>query len=252
MNELERILAFLRDLALSCARRTEDSPFGIAVLNDDLPRVWSLNYLLAERNLDSATAQLLAAESDRILGAAGLAHRKVELLDQRHGDRLEREFGELGWLVECDVVMVARREPEESDAEEVGAGELEPVWAEGTRAEPFGSDEETVRQLVEHKHVLREAVGTRFFGARADGRLASYCDLYVADGVGQIEAVITLEPFRNRGLARSVVSKAHAASIAAGNDLTFLVAMRDDWPKELYRKLGFEEVGRVYEFRRRV
>jgi len=26
------------------------------------------------------------------------------------------------------------------------------------------------------------------------------------------------------------------------------MALRDDWPKELYRKLGFDEIGRVYEF----
>jgi hypothetical protein len=33
-----------------------------------------------------------------------------------------------------------------------------------------------------------------------------------------------------------------------GNDLTFLIADRDDWPKQLYAKLGFDEVGRVWEF----
>jgi hypothetical protein len=44
------------------------------------------------------------------------------------------------------------------------------------------------------------------------------------------------------------VSRALAASREAGNDMTFLMALRDDWPKELYRKLGFDEIGHVYEF----
>ena len=39
--------------------------------------------------------------------------------------------------------------------------------------------------------------------------------------------------------------QALAASRAAGNDLMFLLANRDDWPKELYRKLGFDEVGLI-------
>ena len=89
---------------------------------------------------------------------------------------------------------------------------------------------------------------TRFFAARVDGEIASYCDLYSDGDTGQIEAVMTLEQFRNRGLARATVMRALAASRDAGNDLTFLMALRDDWPKELYRKLGFDEIGQVYEF----
>ena len=34
----------------------------------------------------------------------------------------------------------------------------------------------------------------------------------------------------------------------AGAELVFLVADDEDWPKELYRKLGFDDLGRVYEF----
>jgi hypothetical protein len=32
------------------------------------------------------------------------------------------------------------------------------------------------------------------------------------------------------------------------HDLTFLLAEEDDWPKELYRRLGFEPVGRIWDF----
>ena len=60
--------------------------------------------------------------------------------------------------------------------------------------------------------------------------------------------MLTLERFRNRGLARATVMRALAASRAAGHDLTFLIADRDDWPKELYAKLGFDEIGRIWEF----
>jgi hypothetical protein len=44
------------------------------------------------------------------------------------------------------------------------------------------------------------------------------------------------------------VTRALDASREADHDLTFLIADRDDWPKELYAKLGFAEIGRIWEF----
>ena len=250
MAELERVIAFLRKLDALSAEVATPYRFGTAYLHSEVPRVWSRNYLAADTDLDEASAALLAAESDRILGGAGLRHGKVEVYDEEAGARLDPEFRELGWEVHCDVLMVARREPDRpadlSLAEEVSIEELEPVWAEDTGREPF--DAETVRQLVANKWVVMASRDTMLLAARVNGAIASYCELYSHGGVGQIEAVGTLDEFRNRGLARATVSRALATSREAGNDLTFLVAREDDWPKELYRKLGFDKVGRAYEF----
>lgn len=252
MAELERIVAFLRKLEEPTAERKLPFHFGTAYLHAELPRVWSRNYLVADSDLDDVSAELLAAEAERILGGAGLSHRKVEVYDEEVGARLEPGFRELGWDVHCDVIMIARREPDRTVdlalAEEVAIDELEPAWAAGTRSEPYGTDEETVRQLVANKRVVVASRDTRFFAARVDGEIASYCDLYSDGSTGQVEAVMTLEQFRNRGLARATVMRALVASRDAGNDLTFLMALRDDWPKELYKKLGFDEIGHVYEF----
>jgi len=252
MSERARCIAFLRALDRRAARRTVPFAFGVAHLHESLPRVWSRNYLVAEENLGQASAELLAAEADRILGGAGLRHRRIEVPDGDIGARLEAGFRGLGWGSECDLVMIARREPDRpadtSVVEEVSVEELEPIWVAGIRSEPFGQDDEVVRQLVDNKRVVMEAIETRFFAARLDGTLVSYCDLYSDGQTGQIEAVMTLEAYRNRGLARSTVSRALGASRQADNDLTFLLAHRDDWPQELYRKLGFDEVGFVYDF----
>jgi GNAT superfamily N-acetyltransferase len=252
MTEVDRCLEFLRSFTFRVAERTSRGHLGRAVLNDRLPRVWSLNYLLAERELgEDVTAGELAADADHLLGAAGLDHRKVEVLEAEAGARLEPGFRALGWHVERDLVMTHRRPPDrEADTsivEELEASELEEVWAEGTRSGPYGTDEEVVRQLVEQKRVLA-AAGARFFAARVDGEVASHCDLYSDGSTGQIEAVMTLEAFRNRGHARAVVTKALQESRAAGHGLTFLLADQDDWPRHLYVKLGFDEVGSVYEF----
>jgi ribosomal protein S18 acetylase RimI-like enzyme len=252
MSELARCIAFLRALDHRAARRTVPFAFGVAHFHESLPRVWSRNYLVAEKNLGQASAELLAAEADRILGGAGLRHRRIEVPDGDIGARLEAGFRGLGWGSQCDLVMVARREPDRpadtSLVEEVSIEELEPIWVAGIRSEPFGQDDEVVRQLVDNKRVVMEAIETRFFAARVDGALVSYCDLYSDGQTGQLEAVMTLEPYRDRGLARATVSRALEASRQAGHDLTLLLAHRDDWPQELYRKLGFDEVGFVYDF----
>jgi GNAT superfamily N-acetyltransferase len=252
MTDLERCVDFIVRLADRAAKTKKPSRYGVAHLNLDLPRVWSRNYLFADEDLNAVTAEGLAAETDRILGAAGLTHRKIELVDAQAGARLEPEFRELGWEVECDVIMVARRpldrEVDTSIVDEVPIEELEPVWALGWQTEPRIHDDEVVRQLVENRRVMAGAVDTRFFAGRADGEIGSYCELYFEPGIGQIEDVLTLERFRNRGLARATVTRALAASREAGHDLTFLIADRDDWPKELYAKLGFDEIGRIWEF----
>jgi GNAT superfamily N-acetyltransferase len=250
MTEADRCIAFLRDHAFRVTRTGPAGRFGTALLYEELPRVWSLNYVLVERNLDTATAEALAAEADELLGGAGLRHRKVEVLDEAAGERLAVEFQALGWHIERDLVQPHRRpadrEVDVSFVEEVDTETLAPVWAEAMRKD-FGSDDDVIRQLTEHKRVLADD-GARFFAARLDGVLASYCDLYSDERTAQIEAVQTLERFRNKGLARAVVSGALAASEAEGHDLTFLLADQADWPKQLYEKLGFDVVGSVYEF----
>ena len=135
-----------------------------------------------------------------------------------------------------------------SGVEEVGWKELEPMWAAGIRSSPEIQNEEEVRQLVAAQHRRRVAVDVRYFAARVDGRIGSYCELFSREGTGQIESVMTLVAYRGRGLAKSTVTRALAESLAAGHDFTFLVAEAEDWPKELYRKLGFETAGSIWDF----
>jgi GNAT superfamily N-acetyltransferase len=252
MTELERCLALLKEIDHKAARREVPFRFGTAYLHDELPKVWSRNYVSLERDLESLTPGLVSSEADRVLGEAGITPRKVEVLDAEVGDRLAPGLAKLGWRAECDVIMVAAREPDHdvdpSVVEEVGRDALEPVWAEAQSTDSDVGGEDVIRQLAEGKRVLESAIGARFFAARADGEIGAYCELYSGSGTGQIENVLTLERFRNRGLARALVLRALAESRTAGNDVSFLLADRDDWPKELYRKLGFDEIGFVYDF----
>ncbi|HEX2292543.1 MAG TPA: GNAT family N-acetyltransferase [Gaiellaceae bacterium] len=247
---LERIHRFEREIEMA-GSRTISSPFGVAVLEPSVPLRHDSNYLLVERLPLGAGATELAAEADRILGGAGLAHRAVFVFDAALGPRLEPQFRDLGWNVRRHIWMAQLREPEKaadlSSVEEVSETDLRPGRTAEILRYPWGT-EEVARQLMEAKVLLGRRATTRFFGVRAGGEIVSWADLYVAQGVGQVEDVATKEAHRGRGHATAVVLRAAQEARVEGADLVFLVADEDDWPKALYGKLGFDTVGRLTKF----
>jgi ribosomal protein S18 acetylase RimI-like enzyme len=250
MSEFSRAFELMDRLDELTAERLESTPFGPVVVHTRLNRVHDLNFLRAEEPGD-ASAQELAAEAERVQGAAGIAHRRVNIRDEAQRERLEPQFVRMGWNPERFVLMVLRGEPDraaEQEVLEVDEPTMRPLWAEAIRAEPHGKDETLVQQILEHRRDVSVALPTRLFAAEADGKLVAHTELYSYDGVGQVENVMTLETYRGRGLARALVLNAVAESQAAGNDLTFLVADADDWPQRLYERLGFETVGRYSRF----
>ena len=230
----------------SCTRRARFR-WGTAFFHDRLPRVWDLNFLRVEGAPPDLGARALVAEADRIQGAAGLEHRMVSIEDDPTGARLSPELRSLGWSAESLVIMVHRRTPyrvvNTTTVREIDEDTAASATEAFTRTQPYGREDATVRQIIEMRRVVARAVPTRHYGAPDSGAPKSFCDLYSKDGIGQIEDVATLETYRGRGLATAVVAKALEESLAAGNDITFLTADDDDWPKDLYGKLGFDTLG---------
>jgi GNAT superfamily N-acetyltransferase len=228
----------------------EPCRFGTVLLTPELPLRHDSNLVYADALPQEATAADLAAETDRVLGAAGLGHRLATVPDP-DGGRLADGFRALGWQVQRHLVMAQRRPPERTAATaavvEVDEPRLRPVREAITRTYPWGSPE-VARQLAAAKRLIRGEV--RFFAVEVDGEIAACTDLYLSDRDGQIEDVVTLEPHRGRGYAGAVVLRAAEEARRAGADLVFLVADDEDWPKELYRRLGFDDVGLYWKFLR--
>ncbi|HEY8192569.1 MAG TPA: GNAT family N-acetyltransferase [Gaiellaceae bacterium] len=247
---LDRVKRFEREVEMAGSKNVE-SPFGVAVIEPSLPRRHDSNYLLVERLPLGAGAEEIAAEAERILGGAGLAHRAAFTFDQELGERLEPQFRELGWNIRRHIWMAQLREPERaadlSVVEEVGEADLRAGRTGEIVRYPWGS-EEVAKQLLDAKLLLGERADTRFFGVRVDGEIVSWADLYLAQGMGQVEDVATKEEHRGKGFASAVVLRAADEARTAGADLVFLVADEDDWPKELYKRLGFDTIGRLTKF----
>jgi len=250
MSEFERAFAFQDRIEERTAERLEPTPYGPVLVHTRLNRVHDLNFLRALEPGD-ASAEELAAEANRVQGAAGIGHRRINIRSEEQRERLEPQFVRLGWEPQRFVLMVQRREPDrpaDHEVREVDEPTLRPLWAEAIRLEPHGQDEPLVQQILEHRRDVGQAIPTRLFAGEADGRLVAHTELYSEDGIGQVENVFTLPDYRGRGLAGSLVLHAVAESQAAGNDLTFLVADADDWPQRLYERLGFETAGRYARF----
>jgi GNAT superfamily N-acetyltransferase len=254
MSELARAVAFEEALRERCAERIVPFRFGRAVFNDTYPDVWDLNVLRVDEPA-GATVEALADEAERVHGEAGHAHRRVVVLDEALGARLEPGFRRLGWESDCFVFMAFRgpgsRSAPAADVEEVDAGELRPLREAIVRAEPWADSEEVVHQVLESGALTARAANARHFVVRVEGEPASGADLYSDGRTAQVEDVATFPAHRGRGLASAVVLRAVAEALAAGHDFVFLVADDGDWPKELYARLGFAPLGRKWQFLRK-
>jgi GNAT superfamily N-acetyltransferase len=251
-GEVERVFAFVHALEdRACTRRVE-LPWGAALFHDELPRVWSFNFVRVTADISGVDADEILEASEDLHADAGLAHRQVIFDDGDGARRFEPAFGAAAYGVERDVVMVHRRAAdrtiETSRVREVDFEGLAAFTAETHRRSPHGEDEETIRQLVERGRVLERATALRRFAVPVDGRVVSACELYSDGRTAQIEDVNTLEEERGRGHARAVVTRALEEARATGCDLVFLIADAGDWPRELYAKLGFVPLTHTADF----
>jgi GNAT superfamily N-acetyltransferase len=231
-----------------CTRR-EAFAFGTAYFDEHHRDRYVSNFLRADTGLEDATPEALMGAADELLGAAGYAHRMVHVWDDARGDAMRPAFMAAGYTADPIVLMVLRREPDR-----VGMVDVAEVLFERARPviyETYRRDDR-LRSVVEqftdqHGHYER-AVGARFFLGSVDGEPAGVCELWMDGPDALVEHVDTLEEFRNRGVARSVVLAAVQAAKDARAERIFIAADDNDWPKELYGRLGFDRLGREWEF----
>ena len=86
-----------------------------------------------------------------------------------------------------------------------------------------------------------------FHGAYLEDRLIAACHSFSADGITGIDGLIVDRAYRRRYAASSLLGHIKAERPA---DLLILHADNDDTPKEMYLKMGFQIVDRLYEYLR--
>jgi ribosomal protein S18 acetylase RimI-like enzyme len=243
-DDLARAYEFLTRADMAW-ERSEPTRFGTAVFDDRVPKRYDSNYLLVDTLPAGTTAEDLAAD------ARAYGRPLVFVRNEQVAEPLERDFQRLGWRVDRHVFMVQRRPPERSAPVEL-VRELDPDALRPARRsliEHFAwATPEVLDELHRAKRLIAERVDTRFLGIVVDGEVVAYADVYIEAPNAQIEDVGTLEEHRGRGYASAVVLYGVEAARRAGADFVFLVADAHDWPQHLYRRLGFDPIGRYVKF----
>lgn len=220
---------------------------GWVVRASSFPDVWVFNNVRIDTEVDYDQAvelcrsHLRAASYDQLL-----------FEDPRLGERLAEAFRADGWRIDVDVHSVLAREPDRLvstgavvAAEEDEAMDLMERWLR--EDETLHLTEAGLRQLREGNRLTWRARNAQRLGIRDPaGRLVAITILYSDGRVAQVEDVYAIPEARGRGYGRALVTQAIELAREGGHELTFIVADDNDWPKQLYGKLGFEPVGRTW------
>lgn len=254
MDAWHRAITFMRCIDERAAEQVVPFRWGRALVDRRFGLVHDANYVIADRlaGLD-VDASALIAEAERIQGEASLRHRRVNVDDQPAAERLRAGFTARGFEPERFVLMVHHR-PAERAIDRGGVREVDwrvirPARELRRSHEPWATAE-LVRQIMDREQLMATQIATRYFAVFDEGQVVSSCELRTEGATAQVETVETLAAYRNRGLARAVVSAALDA--ARDRDFVFLVADADDWPQQLYRRMGFDDVGFESRFLRRL
>jgi RimJ/RimL family protein N-acetyltransferase/predicted GNAT family acetyltransferase len=237
---IEQIEEFRRALELGAAERQVPTTQGVGLFSDSVPNVYDANFFSVDG--PGADPDRIAAETESVMER--YHHRRVVV--ERGGDALAAALMRHGYQLSTHLVLAHAHEPDRrvdtSMVREVEFERLVPARVATTVAEPWG-DHEIAEQLNGAKRLITRAVPTRFFAAIVDGQIASYCELRSDGRTAQIEDVEAVHAYRGRGLGRAIVQ--HALDEARrDHEVVFLEALADDWPRQLYERLGFDVVGR--------
>ncbi|MGH3794151.1 MAG: GNAT family N-acetyltransferase [Pseudonocardiaceae bacterium] len=239
-----RVRLFDRALAQRRAAAVVPVQGGVAVLDPRFPESYAHNTLWIAGPSDATT---VVTEAARVLGNAGLIHRRAMLDDPATADALACR----GWHVQELRLMMYddRTVPNRSiDVIPVAHDTLRALWERSWRRDLPEADDETIRQLL-GRELLADAVLRIVDLAVLDGRgepIAS-AQLRIDGATAAIEAVLTDPAHRRAGLARALLLDAVARAHASGCDVVFLSAAADDWPHSWYSRLGFIDVGTRFE-----
>ncbi|MGI6131781.1 MAG: GNAT family N-acetyltransferase [Bacillota bacterium] len=77
---------------------------------------------------------------------------------------------------------------------------------------------------------------------RGAGVAVGTCELFRRRGVAKIESLYVTPAARGSGVGAALLNRALGSAIAAGDDLIYLVAAAEDWPRHMYPRFGFVDL----------
>jgi Acetyltransferase (GNAT) family len=248
-SDLRRATDFLVSFARRQAAVVHEVPGGLVVLDPAYAASHEHNQLILN---GAATPAALPALAETALGH--LPYRRITILDDATGTACAPALAAAGFIHDVELVMTHPGDAPApaSPAEQVTAADMRPALIPRLCAWMPQAPDHVIYQLADRRSArLRGASQVRFLAVRDErGAIASWADLYLdpAQGIAQIEDVMTAEGRTRRGYAGIVL--ATALHQAAGCGLVFLLADANDWPRTWYARRGFTPAGRIHVFTR--
>ncbi len=246
VDMLGRVVAFVHANLAKTADELRPIEAGCVVSAPSLPGVWSVNQIRVALPLGFESLIELAEEQ-----LATMRYVHIVSENQETGPDVEEAFRAAGWKTEREVWMVLAAEPDRAtdtsivvDADEDEVAELMRRWYAEDELDAGALD-----QLVEFSRREARVCADRLLGVRSsDGQLVAVGKLRSDGRTAQVEDVYTAPAARGRGFGRAVVSRAVELARDGEHDLIFISADDNDWPKQLYARIGFRPLGRMWQF----
>jgi uncharacterized protein (DUF952 family)/GNAT superfamily N-acetyltransferase len=244
-----RFAGLIPSLLRRAATAEEPVTGGVAVLTEPVPASYTHNQLLVD---GAATVEQVEADGDRVLGGAGLHHRRVRL-SGAHLAATADALAARGWTVEPLVGMVAPvgepldPPPDEPHAEQVERLRLAVSWANGFRRDHPGITDGEIVELRDRYRYEEAVADLRYLAVFDRAVPVASCVLKIDGATALIDMVATDPAHRGRGHGDALLRTCRALAAAAGCDLLVLEALMADWPRQWYARLGFTELGPTWE-----
>ena len=221
-------------------------PFGEFVHISGYPSRHDATLLLDVR-CSAGQVDALLDELEALYRPLDLSFRKLVTHDRETASALQDELKSRGWITSCCYIATADRTPVRRPNPEVEV-----------RSVPF--DHPHLKSIVEVNDGTDNAlplrghhdrrIGGELLIGYLDGEPAGTPGWFVTPGnVARFRAIDTVEPHRGRGVATTLVQHVRDhQTVRSAHELCLFC--REDGPWPLYRRLGFRERGRMWEFRR--
>lgn len=197
----------------------------------------------------------LARAADELL--ADCPHREIEVFDAVAAEDITALVA-AGYEHQSLALMAREVRDDDGDGEpdprvrEVDEATVAPFVLEQWYRDMPAYGEATLRQLTDRRELLDVGSSVTRFAAEHDGVVVGSLDLVARGPVAELDALGVHPDHRGSGLGLSLMRAALSRAHRLGVRVTILSALRDDWPREWYGRLGFAEVSEVHEFTRMV
>jgi GNAT superfamily N-acetyltransferase len=234
----------------------QDRDFGPIVTHPAFSILYDANLVLLRRLPEGMRLADLEAEVRPVFEEAGASHLRFILQDPALAETLGPRFLEAGYRHNRYLLMEATRP---AGREPVPDIRLHPVLGPTGHAVLDRIEAELMTEVPWNSPLIRAALRTRrreisdfldlrWFWASMASTPAGSIGLLRAGPIASIQAVSTRPAFRKRAVATTMVLELLALARGLGHQTISLMTEAEDWPKDLYGRLGFETVGFAESF----